>query len=58
MVHFEDMEDILSVGLPVGEGIETRAEDNILLNPPLDGHMELVFSVSTACGQEGPKPPR
>ena len=55
MVYFEDMQDILGVWVPVGEGIEPCAENNILVNASLDGNMELVFSVSTACSQGGPK---
>jgi hypothetical protein len=55
MVNFEDTQDILGVRVPICEGIETRAEDNILANAPTDGTMELILGIPAACCQGSPK---
>jgi len=48
VVYFQDTQDILRVWVPAGKRIEPCAENDILVNAPLDGTMEFVFSIPAA----------
>jgi hypothetical protein len=56
MVHFKDVQAIFGVWVTVSEGVEARAENDVLANSAPDCKVEFVFGISGAQGNDGSKP--
>jgi hypothetical protein len=55
MVNLEHTQRALGIGIPVSEGIESRAQNDVLTNAMLDCHGEFIFDISASRRIKGPK---